>query len=370
MRNEIEIEFDPFASLHDVVLKLQEKARDNNKNYFINYYGVKLESRDIDIDKAYIKCYGFDTKYVRENIENMMECVEKDADLKSPVIREWGKKYINPLKHPLWNDFLKNPNFVFPEILLALEIIKMLEEESDLLVIKEKMYNRGLSGMQAWGVLIIVLMLSSRGVEFYKLFPLDEEKRIRVKKQEELNKMLDKGVSLDEAMERLKEYKFIRIMTENKFIDGRYEKMADVLVKKDNAFEGISKEDDYITGVLNDNVISFVLLKEEGGEHYCGIRNDEEVYLRKEKIGNNQYEGNGNVKIKIKEINHNFEDEIYFNSKITKGKRYLEKEEKNLLKFYINNRDLIIDSSLLYLDEEINSSKLDRYYKKHCRGSK
>ena len=171
-----ELELHAGETLDSAVNKLL-KAKEEGRQVFCNFNGVKLYSDNVTIDLAYYEKCGYtkaeyDEK-LKKYIEETKKKMEEDKKLaieNIPNQIEKGKALIYPFRHNDWAKFVDmEANGVYHGLITkdSLEIMKAIEEEKPIEELVEMFDKQEHSGWSASLTRNVIITYSKNGYPFY-----------------------------------------------------------------------------------------------------------------------------------------------------------------------------------------------------------
>lgn len=373
------IEMETFVGqeLEDIVIKLEKLRRQGKLNYFANFNGIKLYSLDVTMDSAFKECLKCTRKtWLRrekrwlEETRIQIEKSKKEAQEKLPSWIEEGKKYIHPEKFINWEKTCvasANGDYHGLEVEKALEIMQMLEDGKSFKEIKEKVLNDGHSGMTYSKTMNIILLYANRGPALFKFMNrryINNEEKKYINKIKEFNKKLNMGYKFEDAMESLKEHKIMDISISyvpdgcpKEYIKYYVNYKGTILINKENIFEGILNDDEYIVGQISENgcisLATFCDYKKPS--HYYGVNENNKINARHEIYSISKgIVDVGKVNMCLFDSDKDYTDEIAIEEKIEELKSNFDEDVKDFYAWFCRNFDSEFQRSVYMIRENLN----------------
>lgn len=359
--------------LDNVVNRLIELRNNGKLNYYAVFSDVKLYSKDVTLDSAYLAVVGKTKaeyeKSIKERQEKVKELLAKAAKRKLPECIEEGKKYIYQEKFEMWKEecvryYSESANNIF-RIREALDLMKLLDEKKSLKEVANEMQKQGNIGIASAQVLNIVLKYSNDGPKFYKYVlkkNINKYDKKYMEKMEELNKWLSFGLKYDEVASSLKEYKTAEITIVN---NGLIE-YGTILIKNDMTFEGTIFGEEYICGKISkDNSICMSKFTiDDIPSIYYFKKDSNESKIQGFKTNYPIFEDNivKSVSLELTPCNLDFKEEIAKEIAIDEVKQSLVNDDQLLIEVFKDEIDINTKTFVSLIKDNKNVKKMRKKY--------
>lgn len=281
-----------------ILKKLVQLHNDGYYNYYVEIYGDKYYSVDVDYERDFKKIVGMTEAELNEVIAKEQERTQRERALLEKDAKEnlnkriaTGNKYISKAKQNEWERKVIRYsealyNSVIDYIIKYLEILS--DKEKINLAADEYLKELPYSTTDWYQMMILsdIARFSDNGIEFFtKVIELAKEKNMHINRDKEyirelrkINKYINQGVDYEKAYSLLSQRAYKLRITDDFSSEDRksYEICA---LKKDNFFTGIDQEGNlFIAEIINNTIFH---------GYYIFNSHQEKLYITGEIKGNN-----------------------------------------------------------------------------------